>query len=370
MTKVPFLDMGATYTSLQPELDAAVGRVLSSGWYILGPEVTAFEQAFAAYCGVTHAVGVANGLDAMHLVLRTWGIGPGDEVIVPSNTYIATWLAVTMTGALPVPVEPVGATFNIDPARIEAAISPRTRAILPVHLYGQTAAMSEVMDVANRHGLRVLEDAAQAHGSRWQGRKAGGLGHAAAWSFYPTKNLGAFGDAGAVTTNDADTADQVRVLRNYGSRKKYYNEVPGYNSRLDPLQAAVLAVKLAHLDEWNARRRILAGRYDAGLATCPDLQTPGVADGADPAWHVYVVQSGDRDALQVHLAAAGVETLVHYPIPPHRSDAYRSSVWATSSFPLAEQMASRVLSLPVGPHMSDAQQDQVIDAVLSFSPRR
>ena len=258
MTAVPFLDLGASYAALRTELDAAAARVLSSGWYILGPEVAAFEQAFAAYCGVTHAVGVANGLDAMHLVLRAWEIGPGDEVIVPSNTYIATWLAVTMTGAVPVPVEPVDATFNIDPRRIEDAISPRTRAILPVHLYGQTAEMPAIMEIADRHGLRVLEDAAQAHGARWQDRMAGGLGHAAAWSFYPTKNLGAFGDAGAVTTSDAPTADRVRVLRNYGSRKKYYNEVPGYNSRLDPLQAALLCVKLAHLDDWNARRRALA----------------------------------------------------------------------------------------------------------------
>jgi len=364
---VPFLDVGAAYRELQPDLDAAIGRVLASGWYILGPEVLAFERAFAASCGAAHVVGVANGLDAMHLVLRAWNIGPGDEVLVPSNTYIATWLAITMTGAEPVPVEPREETCNLDPNRIEAAITPRTRAILPVHLYGQTAEMTAIVSIARRHGLRVLEDAAQAHGARYEGGAAGVLGDAAAWSFYPGKNLGAFGDAGAVMTNDEKTADRVRVLGNYGSRRKYENEVAGYNSRLDPLQAAALAAKLPHLDEWNRRRRRVAERYQAALEGCPEIKLPGVASGAEPAWHLYVVRTGRRDALQTHLTQAGIGTLIHYPTPPHKSEAYRASRWASASFPIADRLAQQVLSLPIGPHLSDAAQNQVIDAVQEFS---
>ena len=367
MYTVPFLDVGASYRELKTELDEAVARVLSSGWYILGPEVSAFERAFAAFCGATHVVGVGNGLDAMHLVLRAWNVGPDDEVIVPSNTYIATWLAITMTGAVPVPVEPREETSNLDPDRLEEAITPRTRVVLPVHLYGQTAEMTAIVSIARRHGLRVLEDAAQAHGARFEGRSAGVLGDAAAWSFYPTKNLGAFGDAGAVMTNDADTADRVRVLRNYGSRRKYFNEAPGYNSRLDPLQAAVLGAKLPHLDDWNRRRRRLAERYQAGLADCPAITLPAVAEGADPAWHLYVIRAHRRDDLQAHLTRAGIETLIHYPIPPHKSDAYRSSRWSSASFPIAERLAQQVLSLPIGPQLDEAAQDRVIEAVRAFS---
>ena len=369
MTKVPFLDVGASYRDLKTEIDEAVGRVLASGWYILGPEVVTFEEAFAASCGAAHVAGVASGLDALHLVLQAWNIGPGDEVIVASNAYIATWLAVTMTGAVPVPIEPREETCNLDPDRLEAAITPRTRVVLPVHLYGQTAEMTAIVAIARRHGLRVLEDAAQAHGARFDGQPAGVLGDAAAWSFYPTKNLGAFGDAGAVMTNDAETADRVRLLRNYGSRRKYENDIAGYNSRLDPLQAAVLGVKLKHLEVWNGRRRRLADRYQAGLAGCADIALPAVAAGADPAWHVYVVRTPHRDALQAHLTHAGVETLIHYPIAPHQSGAYRASPWASASFPIAERLAQQVLSLPIGPHLSDSAQDQVIDAVRSFSPQ-
>jgi dTDP-4-amino-4,6-dideoxygalactose transaminase len=368
LTTVPFLDLGASYRDLKSEIDEAVGRALASGWYILGPEVSAFEDAFAASCGAAHVVGVANGLDALHLVLRAWRVGPGDEVIVASNAYIATWLAITMTGATVVPVEPREATGNLDPDRLEAAITPRTRVVLALHLYGQPAEMTAIMSIARRHGLRVLEDAAQAHGAAYEGRPAGVLGDAAAWSFYPTKNLGAFGDAGAVMTGDAETADQVRVLRNYGSRRRYDNEVAGFNSRLDPMQAAILGVKLRRLDEWNRRRRRLADRYHAALAGCPDLKLPVVAAGADPAWHLYVVRTPHRDALQAHLAQAGVETLIHYPIPPHKSGAYRSSPLGLASFPIAERLAGQVLSLPVGPHMSDADQDRVIAAVQAFSP--
>jgi dTDP-4-amino-4,6-dideoxygalactose transaminase len=340
--------------------------VLASGRYVLGSEVETFETAFASYCSAGHAVGVGNGLDALHLVLRAWGIGPGDEVIVPSNTYIATLLAVTMAGATPVPVESREATCNLDPDRIDAAVTPRTRVIIAVHLYGQPAEMGPIMAVAARHGLRVLEDAAQAHGARWSGRRTGALGHAAAWSFYPGKNLGAFGDAGAVTTSDDETANRVRMLGNYGSRRKYYNEVPGYNSRLDSLQAAVLTAKLPHLDAWNDRRRARAARYRAGLADCRGIFLPAVADDAEPVWHLYVIQTDRRDALQAHLSAAGVQTLIHYPVPPHRSEAYRSAPWASPPQPIAERLASRALSLPMGPHLTEAQQDRVIAAVRAF----
>ena len=367
MVTVPFLDLKAVYEELRDDIDRATSRAIQSGWYILGPEVDAFERDFAAYCGTRHAVGLGNGLEALHLVLRAWDIGAGDEVIVPSNTYIATWLAITMVGATPIPVEARADTCNIDPERITAAITPRTKAIIAVHLYGQTAEMTPIMSIAEAHGLKVLEDAAQAHGARWNGRRAGGLAHAAAWSFYPGKNLGALGDAGGLTTDDDALADRVRVLRNYGSRKKYYNEIPGVNSRLDPIHAAVLAAKLPHLDAWNARRVALAARYQAALEDCA-VTRPVVAAGADPSWHLYVVQSNARDALQSHLRAAGVETLIHYPIPPHRSEAYRSDRWPAGSLPIAERLAETVLSLPIGPHLSVAQQDAVIDAVRTFRP--
>lgn len=358
---IPFLDLGAAYRELQAEIDAAVARSLASGYYIGGPEVEAFEDEFAAYCGTAHAVGVANGLDALHLALRAMDVGPGDEVIVPSNTYIATWLAVSQCGATPVPVEPDERTFNIDPARIEAAITPRTKVILPVHLYGQPADMDAILAIARKHGLRVLEDGAQAHGARYKGLRLGAHGDAVAWSFYPGKNLGAMGDGGAVTTNDAHLADRIRVLRNYGSRVKYVNEVQGYNSRLDPLQAAILRVKLANLDAWNARRSVIAARYQLGLADC-GLTLPHVPDWAEPAWHLYVVQHPQRDALQKALADVGVGTLIHYPIPPHLQQAYAPAGWGLGSFPLAERMADQVLSLPMGPHTNLEQANQVIAA--------
>lgn len=358
---IPFLDLTAPYLELKQELDEAIARVVSSGWFIGGGEVDQFEVDFAQYCGATHAVGVANGLDALHLALRAMDVGPGDEVIVPSNTYIATWLAVSQCGATPVPVEPDARTYNIDPALIEAAITPRTKVILPVHLYGQPADMDPILAIARKHGLRVLEDGAQAHGARYKGQRLGGHGDAVAWSFYPGKNLGAMGDGGAVTTNDAQLADRLRVLRNYGSRVKYVNEVQGYNSRLDPLQAAILRVKLAHLDEWNARRSAIAARYQLGLADC-GLTLPHVPDWAEPAWHLYVVQYPKRDALHKALADAGVGTLIHYPIPPHSQQAYADGGWALGSLPLAERMANEVLSLPIGPHLQSDQVDTVITA--------
>jgi len=348
--KIPFLDVGAAYRELKPEIDAAIARVLDSGYYILGPEVDAFEAEYAAYCEARHAIGVANGLDALHLALRAMDVGPGDEVIVPSNTYIATWLAVSQCGATPVPVEPVEATYNIDPARIEAAITPRTKVILPVHLYGQPADLDPILALARRHGLRVLEDAAQAHGARYKGRRIGAHGDAVAWSFYPGKNLGALGDGGAVTTSDPEIADRIRVLRNYGSRVKYVNEVKGFNSRLDPIQAAVLRVKLRVLDEWNARRQGIAQRYLEGLAGS-GLVLPQVPEWAEPVWHLFVVRHAQRDAFAQRLADAGVGTLIHYPLPPHRQAAYAEAGFAAEAFPLASRMADEVLSLPIGPHL-------------------
>jgi dTDP-4-amino-4,6-dideoxygalactose transaminase len=349
--KVPFLDLHAAYRELKPEIDAAIARVLDSGWYILGPEVDAFEAEYATYCEAEHAIGVANGLDALHLALLAMGVGPGDEVIVPSNTYIATWLAVSQCGATPVPVEPVEATYNIDPARIEAAITPATRVILPVHLYGQPADLDPILAIARKHGLRVLEDAAQAHGARYKGRRIGAHGDAVAWSFYPGKNLGALGDGGAVTTNDPKLADRIRVLRNYGSRVKYVNEVKGFNSRLDPIQAAVLRVKLRVLDEWNARRRGIAQRYLAGLAGS-GLLLPQVPEWAEPVWHLFVVRHPERDALVQRLNEAGVGTLIHYPVPPHLQEAYAEMGFEVGAFPVAERMAGNVMSLPMGAQMA------------------
>ncbi|MBN2503236.1 MAG: DegT/DnrJ/EryC1/StrS family aminotransferase [Anaerolineales bacterium] len=363
---IPFLDMKSPYRELKEELDAAYQRVMESGWYILGEEVEAFEQEFARFVGVQYCVGVGNGLEALHLILRGYGIGPGDEVIVPSNTYIATWLAVSYSGALPVPVEPVESTYNLDPAKIEVAITERTRAILAVHLYGQTAEMDPIMDLAARHGLKVIEDAAQAHGAMYKNRRAGSLGDAAGWSFYPGKNLGAFGDAGAVTTNDAELARKVRSLRNYGSEVKYYNEVKGYNSRLDPLQAAFLKVKLGCLDEWNARRRTIAQRYLQGLAGTPGLVLPAVPGWAEPCWHLFVVRHPRRDGLREHLARAGIGTLIHYPVPPHLQKAYQELGFSEGAFPIAEIIHREALSLPMGPHLSLSDADQVMDAIHSF----
>ncbi len=365
---VPFLDLHAAYDELRGEMDTAVARVLESGWYLLGEELKQFEQHFAEYVGTTHAVGVANGLDALTLALRALGVGEGDEVLVPSNTYIATWLAVTQVGAVPVPIEPDARTYNIDPTRLADALSPKTRAILPVHLYGQPADMAPINAFAAQHNLLVLEDAAQAHGARYNSQRVGSLGDAAAWSFYPTKNLGALGDGGAVTTRNASVADRVSVLRNYGSRVKYLNEVQGVNSRLDEVHAAVLDLKLRRLDEWNARRAQQAARYASALESSP-LVLPFVPVWAEPAWHLYVVRVPDdaayRNHVQQRLAAAGIGTMVHYPLPPHRQQAYASSRFPLDAFPVASMIAQSALSLPIGPHMTGAQQERVIEALLA-----
>jgi dTDP-4-amino-4,6-dideoxygalactose transaminase len=336
--------------------------VLASGWYIGGEEVERFEQAFADYCGAAHCVGTGNGFDALHLALRAFDIGAGDEVILASNSYAATVLAVSQTGATPVFAEPDPAAHNLDPRLVEAAITPRTKAIMPTHLYGLPADLDPMLEIAAAHDLVVIEDAAQAHGAAYKGRKLGSHGHAVAWSFYPTKNLGAFGDAGALTTHDADVAARVRRLRNYGSAKRYFSDEKGVNSRLDPIQAAVLGVKLKHLGEWNARRAAIAGRYLEAFADLP-IGLPGVPDWAQHAWHLFVITSPDRDALAARLKAEGVETIVHYPVPPHLQQAYADLDLPAGSFPIAERLANQVLSLPVGPHMSDEQVERVIAAV-------
>lgn len=365
---VPFLDLGAAYQELQSEIESAVLASMRTGWYILGPEVEAFEADFAAYCEAAHCVGVANGLDALHLALRAMDVGPGDEVIVPSNTYIATWLAVSQCGATPVPVEPVDTTYNIDPSLIEAAITPRTRVILPVHLYGQPADLDPILAIAKKHGLKVLEDAAQAHGARYRGKRIGGHGDAVAWSFYPGKNLGALGDGGAVTTNDPAIAERIRVLRNYGSRVKYVNEEQGYNSRLDPIQAAALRVKLKYLDEWNARRAEVASRYNAALDNT-GLVLPAAPEWANPVWHLYVVRSPRRESLQDHLAEQGIGSLIHYPIPPHLQQAYAEFGFKLGDFPVAEAIADQVLSLPMGPQLALHDAGSVIAALARFAER-
>ncbi len=362
--KVPFLDFVQPYDELKAELDEAYFRFMKSAWYIMGKELEAFEQEFAAYCGSKYCIGVGNGLEALHLILRAYGIGKGDEVIVPSNTYIATWLAVSYTDAKPVPVEPDPKTFNLDPARVEAAITPRTKAIVPVHLCGQPADMDPLMEMARRRGLKVVEDNAQAQGALYKGRRTGSLGDSAGNSFYPGKNLGAFGDAGAVTTNDPQLADAVRMLRNYGSKKKYYNDCIGYNSRLDEMQAAFLRVKLKKLDEWNGRRRVIAENYLAKLQGAPGLTLPTVPLWADPVWHLFVVRHAKRDLLQARLTEAGVGTLIHYPVPPHLSGAYAPEGYSKGAFPFAEDSANTVLSLPIGPHLAPEQAEKVVAETL------
>ena len=365
---VPFLDLRAAYLELSAEIDAAIARVADSGRYLLGAELEAFEDEYARYVGAKHCVGVGSGLDALRIALLAMEIGGGDEVIVPSNTFIATWLAVTQAGATLVPVEPDERTYTLDPSRIEEAITPRTRAILPVHLYGQAADLNPILEIARHRGLRVLEDAAQAHGARYRGRRIGSHGDAVTWSFYPAKNLGAFGDGGAITTNDDRIADAARMLRNYGSRVKYVNDAPGYNSRLDELQAAVLRVKLPRLDEWNSRRERLAKRYDRALRDLP-LQVPMEPVWSHACWHLYVVRSSNREALQSTLRAGGVDTLIHYPIPPYRQRAYASLRFVADAFPVASAIHREVVSLPIGPHLSDTQQSHVIDELTKHFAR-
>ena len=379
--ELKFCDLSLTYNELQIEMDKAIGTVLRDGDYILGKQVKQFETEFAHYLQAGYCVSVSNGLDALFLVLKAWGIGEGDEVLVPSNTYIATWLAVSYTGAKPVPVEPRWCDMNIDPSKIRDLITPKTKAIIPVHLYGMPADMKPIMDIANDYNLRVLEDSAQAHGSTYDGSKCGTLGHAAAFSFYPGKNLGAYGDAGAITTNDADLAEKVRILANYGSKEKYHHPVKGYNCRLDEIQAAILRVKLRYLDEWNLRRQRLANRYYNGivnpLVEAPYLQASQQADGQtisfvmpesatkiSSTWHQFVIRTSKRDELMKHLYANGISTMIHYPIPPHLQLSYSSDGYGR--LPIAEEMSASILSLPMNPHLSEQDCEYIIETIKLF----
>lgn len=367
--KVPILDLKPAYDELRGELDAAYHRVMESGWLLLGKELEAFEAEYAASVGVAHCIGVANGLEALQMILMARGIGAGDEVIVPSHGYIATWLAVTHVGARPVPCEPAPGDYNLDPARIASLVTPRTKAILPINLYGMPADFDAINAVAAKQGLFVVEDAAQSHGALLNGRAAGSLGHAAGVSFYPSKNLGALADAGAVTTNDAAVAEKIRHLRNYGSKVRYQNEMIGLNSRLSELQAAFLRAKLPLLAAWNARRMALAKIYLEKLGGIGDLTLPRTEVGFEPVWHLFVVRTGRRAALQAHLSAAGVGTQIHYPTPPHLSAAYRDAGWKRGDFPLAEKFADEVLSLPIGPHHTVAQIEHVCGSIREFFAR-
>jgi len=363
---IPFLDLKSQYQELKDEFDIAFHRVMDSGWYILGEEVDEFEKEYASYCGVQFCIGVGNGLDALHLILRAYGIGHHDEVIVPANTYIASWLAITYAGAKPVPVEPDLNTYNIDASRIIPRITYNTRAIMPVHLYGQPTIMDEIWEIAEKYGLKIIEDSAQTHGGLYKGRMAGNLGHSAGFSFYPSKNLGAFGDAGCILTNDIDIAKKTRIFRNYGSRNKYYNDVKGFNSRLDPLQAAFLRVKLRHLDEWNQRRSKIATLYLNKLSNIPDLILPKVAPSTTHVWHIFVIRHPKRDQLQEFLKHNGIDTLIHYPIPPHLSKAYKDLGYKIGDFPITESIANTVLSLPIGPHLSQEDVEIIVDKIKEF----
>jgi dTDP-4-amino-4,6-dideoxygalactose transaminase len=363
---VPFLDVGAASRELRGEIESALARVAASGRFVLGPEVEAFESEWAAFVGTAGCVGVGNGLDALTLALRAMDVGPGDEVIVPGQTFVATWLAVTATGATPVPVDVDAITLNLDPAGLEGAVTSRTRVVIPVHLYGQAAPMDQIMAVARRYGLRVLEDAAQAHGARYGGRRAGSIGDAAAWSFYPSKNLGALGDAGAVTSNDPVLLDRIRLLRNYGSPRRYQHDLVGVNSRLDEIQAAVLRVKLPRLDTWNERRAKIAATYLRELDVAA-LILPQTAADRDHVWHLFVVRHPQRDRLRDGLALAGVETLIHYPTPPHLQAAYAGLRIGPCRLPVSEASARDALSLPIGPNLAAEQVARVVDAVATVA---
>ena len=352
--KISFLDLEKINFNYYNEIDDALTNVIKSGWYILGNDVKSFEEEFADYCGAKFCIGVGNGLEALHLILRSMKIGHGHEVIVPANTYIATWLAITYAGAKPVPVEPDEKTFNIDPEKIEAVITDKTRAIMPVHLYGQPVDMDQITKIALKFNLKIIEDAAQAQGAKYKGRRTGSLGHAAGFSFYPGKNLGALGDAGAVVTDDEEIAHNVRVLRNYGSQKKYHNKIAGFNSRLDEIQAGILRKKLKGLDKDNEIRRQLARQYCKELKNSK-LILPFVPHWCEPVWHIFAVRCKQRFELQEYLHKSGIGTLIHYPIPPHLSGAYAQEAWKTGDFPITEEIANTVLSLPMGSHLNDNQ---------------
>jgi dTDP-4-amino-4,6-dideoxygalactose transaminase len=367
---IPFLSFDATNEKIRAEMMAAFTTVFDSKWYILGKAVQQFEQDYAAFNRVPYCIGISNGLDALHLCLKALDIGPGDELIVPSNTYIATVLAISYVGATPVFAEPDTATFNIDPQLIEAVITPRTKAIMPVHLYGQSCQMEAIMQIAEKHKLYVIEDNAQSQGAAFNGRLTGSFGIANGTSFYPGKNLGALGDAGAVTTASEAIATKIKALRNYGSQKKYYNEIIGHNMRLDELQAAFLSVKLAHLPGWTSERQQIAAWYDAALMGIGDIITPVTAPGATHVYHLYVIRTAQRDALQQYLQQNGIGTLIHYPIPPHLQDAYKYLGYQQGDFPIAEKMAATCLSLPIFPGLQQQQVQYIASTIQSFFTAR
>ncbi len=364
---IPVIDLKPQLARIRGEIDAALERVLTSTAFVGGPDVGALEREFAAFCGTTHACAVANGTDALQLALRAHGIGPGDEVITVANTFIATGEAILLVGARPVFVDVRAETHTMDPEAVEAALTPRTRLVLPVHLYGHPADMSAIGEIAGRHGLPVLEDAAQAHGATWHGRRAGGLGHAACFSFYPTKNLGAYGDAGMVTTSDAGFAARVRQIANHGAGEhRYDNVVLGTNSRLDSLQAAVLRVKLGHLERWNAERAERAALYSSLLGELPGLVVPREREGARSAWHLYTIRVREREALAAHLRARGIGTAIHYPRPIHLQPAMAAAMAAPGSLPVSEQLSREVLCLPLYAELPLEDVERVAREVRSF----
>ena len=358
---VPFVDLRAQHAPLNEAIERAFRELMARGDFIMGAAVERFETEYAAYIGARHAIGVGTGLSAIELALRAFDVGPGDEVITPANTFIATVLAIMAVGARPVFVDMDAATYGIDPGAIDAAITSRTKAIVPVHLYGQPVDLDAVLAVAQRHHLIVVEDAAQAHGARYKGRRAGSAGHAAAFSFYPSKNLGALGDGGMITTSDDRVAEKLRLLRNYGQRVKYYHAIAGTNSRLDTLQAAVLSIKLPHLDGWNAARRRHAEAYNARLAGT--VATPAAADGVEHIYHLYVIQTPEREALATRLRARQVHTGIHYPVPAHLQEACAGLGYQAGDFPVTEAAAPRILSLPMFAELTDAQIDHVVEAI-------
>jgi len=357
---IAFLPLDKINNRFRDEIDARIKTILDKGWYLQGEENEEFCKHFSEYCGTKYALGVANGLDALNLILRAYGFGPGDEIIVPANTYIATILAISENGCTPVLVEPDINTCNIDPDLIEAAITPRTKAIMVVHLYGQAVQMEKVWDIARRHGFKIIEDAAQAHGAYYQGKRTGNLGDVAAFSFYPGKNLGCMGDGGGITTNDQELYEKVKALANYGSDRKYHHIYKGTNSRLDEIQAAVLDVKLAHLDADNARRREIATLYRNAI-TNPLITLPQTYDEDAAVWHVFTVRTVHRNEFQQYLTEKGIQTIIHYPTPPHKQDAY--SEWGERSYPITEKIHREIISLPISPVMTDEEVLEVVNVV-------
>jgi len=367
-SSIPFLDLKHQHSQIEAELKDSIFNVLKSNSFVLGECLSDFEKMYASYQQVSFCAGVGNGLDAVYLSLKALGIKSGDEVLVPSNTYIATWLAIERTGATIVPIEPNEYTYNVDVSKIKAAISPLTKCVLPVHLFGQACEMDAILEIANTHSLIVVEDNAQAHGATYGAKMTGSFGHINATSFYPTKNLGALGDGGAITTNSKEHYDLVCSLRNYGSTKKYINDWLGVNSRLDEIQAAVLAMKLKYLDAWNAQRRLLASTYFELLGNVGDLILPAIANGASHVYHVFTIRTNYRDALQAHLKEKGIETSNHYPVPPHLQKAFTHLGYTKGDFPIAEKLASTSLSLPIWPGLSKKEQEQIGRAINEFFP--